>query len=383
MNTCISHTIVTLCLLLELAGSIRPQTDTQTTEPKKSDKQQTQIAASAQSPLVGTVEAVLVDGQPALRILARNHGAAEIRYQKRDNEDTLVFPVMHWHAILYAQAPGEMGKLYVTKTRLTFEPEGSKDHYFNVARTEIKKARSEKSGRFGKNIGRHINIDAKGGGKRFAIVFNDNKVIAFQGDYMKPALEFFDRTIDNFDAALAEFNQLTASVRPEPEEDPEAEDEEEAATISSKYDRFKDITIVRTSRMALRGGKRTLRMYADFSYTGKTTQKPETVNIYFYAAAARPVFREEELELNFLVDDERVPAGMMRLVDEDKTRSLIRQTVSFALPYGTFAKIANGQKAELQIGSLEYKLTDAHLEAFRKLLESISKPPAEKTETDN
>lgn len=321
-----------------------------------------------QSPLQGTTEAVLVNGQPALRILSRKNGSTEILYQKRDGEDTLVFPVMHYHAFLYAQAPGEMGKLYVTKTRLIFDPNGDKGHYFNATRAEVKKAEAQKSGRFGKNIGHHIFINAQGGEKRFAITFNNNAVVGFQGDYMKPATEFFERAWTNFDAALAEFQQLTASVRPEPEEEAEEEAEETTAEIIDKYDRFKDVTVVRTSRMLLRGGRRSIRTYAEYSFAGKTPIKPEKVSLYFYASAARPVFREDDLELNFLVDGARVPAGNMRLSDEEKTKSAVRQTVVVTLPYETFARIANGKKAELQIGTLEYKMTDTHLDAFRRLI---------------
>jgi hypothetical protein len=366
-------------MTLSSVGGAKAQTGSQT-DKQTGDKQKAQAGAATPSPLAGVAEATLIDGQPALRILTRGHGSAEIRYEKRDGEDALVFPVMHWHAILYAQGPGEMGRLYVTKTKLVYEPESDKGHFFNVARADLKKARYEKSGRFGKNIGSHINIDSKKGGGRFAVVYNDNKVVGFQGDYMKPVLEFFDRAIADFDAALAEFNQLTASVRPAPEEE-EAEDEaEEAAEISTRYDRFKDVTVVRTSRMRLSGGRRSLRVFADLSYPGKTPRQPEKVNLSFYASAVRPVFREEELELNFLVDGERVPVGTMRITDEDKTKSLVKQTVSVALPYETFAKIARGKKVELQVGNLEYKLTDAHLESFRKLLEDAAKPPAEKDE---
>ncbi len=321
-----------------------------------------------QSPLQGTTEAVLVNGQPALRILSRKDGSTEILYQKRDDEDALVFPVMHWHAFLYAQASGETGQLYVTKTRLIFDPEGNKDHYFNVARSEIKKAGAQKSGRFGKNIGHHILINAQGNEKRFAIIFNGNAVAGFQGDYMKPATEFFERSWTNFDAALAEFQQLTASVRPELEENTEDEETETTAEIIDKYDRFKDLTIVYTAKMVLRGGKRAIRTYAEYNFSGKTPVKPEKVSLFFYASAARPIFREEELELNFLVDGERIAVGNMRLSDEEKTKSATRQTVVIVLPFETFARIANSKMVELQIGTLEYKMTDTHLDAFRRLL---------------
>lgn len=320
-----------------------------------------------QSPLQGIAEAILVNGQPALRILSKKNGSTEILYQKRDGEDALVFPVMHYHAFLYAQARGEMGKLYVTKTRLIFDPIGDKGHYFNAARAEVKKAEAQKSGRFGKNIGHHIFINAQGNEKRFAITFNDTAVAGFQGDYMKPANEFFERAWKNFDAALTEFQLLTASVRPEPEESAD-EEEETTVEITDKYDRFKDVTIVRTSRMLLRGSSRTIRTFAEYTFAGTSTTKPEKISLYFYASSARPVFQVDNLELNFLVDDERVAAGTMRLADEEKTKSTIRQTIVVTVPFDTFARIANGKKVELQIGTLEYKLTDMHLDAFRRLL---------------
>ncbi|MGA9995982.1 MAG: hypothetical protein WBP93_11245 [Pyrinomonadaceae bacterium] len=331
-------------------------------------QQEKGTSTANQSPLQGMTEAILVDGQPALRILSRKNGSTEILYQKRDGEDALVFPVMHYHAFLYAQAPGEMGKLYVTKTRLIFDPNGDKGHYFNATRGEVKKAEAQKSGRFGKNIGHHILINAQGGEKRFAIVFNNNAVVGFQGDYMKPATEFFEHAWTNFDAALAEFQQLTASVRPESEENAEEEAEETTAEITDKYDRFKDVTVVRTSRMLLRGGRRSIRTSAEYSFAGKTPMKPEKVSLYFHASAARPIFREDDLELNFLVDGERIAAGNMRLSDEEKTKSTVRQTVLVNLPYETFARIANGKRVELQIGTLEYKMTDTHLDAFKQLL---------------
>lgn len=328
-------------------------------------------SAASQSPLQGLTEAILVNGQPALRILSRKNGTTEVLYQRRDSEDAIVFPVMHWHAILYAQGPGEMGKLYVTKTRLVYDPIGNKDHYFNVARADVKKAEAQKSGRFGKTIGHHILIDAQGDSKRFAIVFNNERVVGFQGDYMKPASEFFERSIVNFDSALAEFQQLTASVRPEPEGEEEETIEDEPADITDKYDRFKDVTVVGTSRMALRGDKRSIRIRAEYSFSGKTPVRPEKVALYFYATSARPLFREDDLQLNFLVDGERLPAGTMRISDEEKTKSTIRQVILIDLPFKTFNRIANAKIVELQVGTLEYKFTDIHLDAFKKLLSEV------------
>lgn len=331
-------------------------------------KQQKNDSTSTQSPLQGMTEAILVNGQPTLKIISRKNGATEILYEKRDGEDALTFAVTHWHSAGFLQIQGEKGKLYVTKSRLRYEPEGNKDHFFNFARSEVKEAKAAKGSLFGKNIGHHILIDTKDGRKQFAIAFGDGFVNVYSTSHMKPALEFFERAWTNFDAALVEFQQLTASVRPESEEDAEEEAEETTAEITDNYDRFKDITVVRTSRMLLRDGKRSIRTHAEYSFAGKNPMKPEKVALYFHASAARPLFREDDLELNVLVDDERIAAGTMRLSDEEKTKSTVRQTVIITLPYEIFARIANGNKAELQIGTLEYKMTDTHLDAFRRLL---------------
>lgn len=354
-------------IILLVAGFTLPLANLGQTTAQKS------VSTATQSPLQGLTEAVLVNGQPALRILSRKNGATEILYQKRDGEDAIVFPVMHWHAILYAEGPGEMGRLYVTKTRLVYDPIGNKEHYFNVSRADVKKAEAQKSGRFGKNIGHHILIDAQGDTKRFAIVFNNERVVGFQGDYMKPASEFFERSIVNFDSALAEFQQLTASVRPEPEEEKEETIEDEPAAITDKYDRFKNITVVGTSQMALRGDKRSIRIRAEYTFNGKTPVKPEKVFLYFFASSARPLFREDDLQLNFLVDGERLPAGTMRLSDEEKTKSTIRQVIVIDLSFETFSRITNAKIVEFQIGNLEYKFTDTHLDAFKKLLSGSTK----------
>ena len=322
--------------------------------------------AAEQSSLQGVTEAVLVNGQPALRILTPKSGTTEILYQKRDNEDALVFPIVRFKKLFGSVVPGDTGKFYVTRTRLIYDPDGSKENFFNFARAEIKEATREHHGR-GNAAFNDALIKTEKDTRHLVPRFTVDYAWLNKSDLL-PALDFFLRALNNFDSALAEFQQLTASVRPEAEDGDEEEEEETTAEITDKYDRFKDVTVVRTSRMMLRGGRRSIRTFAEYSFAGKNPTKPEKVSLYFYASAARPVFREDELELNFLVDDERVAVGSMRLSDEEKTKSSVRQTVVISLPYETFARIANGSKVELQIGTLEYKMTDTHLDAFRRLL---------------
>ena len=100
MNSRLTQTLLTAFLLLLIPLIAIPQS-----------KQKPSAPPAGQSSLQGLTEAVLVNNQPSLRILSTKNRSTEISYQKRDGEDALVFPVMHWHAFLYAQGPGEMGEL--------------------------------------------------------------------------------------------------------------------------------------------------------------------------------------------------------------------------------------------------------------------------------
>src|SRR5688500_5072757 len=99
-----------------------------------------------QSSLQGTTEAVLVNDETALRIVTQKSGATAVLYQKRDDEDALVFSAVRLRKLLGNVVLGNTGKFYVTRTRLIYDPDGSKENYFNFARTEIKEAVREHHG---------------------------------------------------------------------------------------------------------------------------------------------------------------------------------------------------------------------------------------------
>lgn len=312
-----------------------------------------------QGSLQGLTEAILVNGQPVLKILSRKNGSTEVKLQKRDGEDSLVFNI---HKIF-----NSFGKLYVTKTKVIYVPDDGNKQYFNIEKTKIK--RVELKNRWKLRKINNVNIEFDNDEKPVLVAFDNSNEFS-NGDKQSSlaANSFLFRSIKDFDSALTEFNQLTASVRLKDEDEEEIEEEETETDVNDKYDRFKDVTVISTTKMLVRGNKRSIRTYAEYSFAGKTQKKPEKVSLYFYASAARPLFREDNLELNFLVDDKRISLGEMKLADEEKTKTTTKQTVVFTMPYETFEQIANGKKVEFQIGTLEYKLTDIHLEAFRKLL---------------
>ncbi len=176
-------------------------------------------APANQSALQGVTEALMVDGQPALRIVTQKSGSTEILYQKRDNEDALVFPVVRFKKTFGSLLFGDTGKFYITRTRLIYDPDGDNENYFNVARAEFKTAVSEHHGR-AKAAFNDALIKFQKDTKHFVLRFTEVSW-ANKSDTL-PALEFFLRALNDFDSALKEFEQLTASVQPEAEE---AEDE--------------------------------------------------------------------------------------------------------------------------------------------------------------
>ena len=305
--------------------------------------------------LESITEATTIDGQPAMRIQFRKYAPVEIRLEKRDDEDTLVFNVL--------KIIGVTGKLYVTRSSVTFVPDNVPSKYVKISRSTIKEVEFKDHWRLNGSLS-NVNVVYEGDEKTFTLAWptKGNKQI------LVAANQFLYRALKNFESAMTEFNKLTAGVRPPSEEAEEEDEVETTAEINDRYDRFKDITFVSTSKMLVRGLKHSIRTYADYSFPGKTQNKPENISLYFYASSTTPLFHEDNLGLNFLIDDKRFPLGTMKLLDEEKTKTLTRQTIVLSLPREKFEQLANAKKAEFQVGSLEYKLTDVQLEAFRKLL---------------
>lgn len=309
--------------------------------------------------LVGISEAVLIDGQPALRFLSRGGDSAYAKLIKRDGEDTFAFRIVRTGAGHITRP--KYGTLYVNAKNVIFDPDENKSNYLNVPKTDIVEA--------------DIGTPAIG---KVAVVFRFQKektmfILNYAGlnNYVKspelwPPTSFMLRTILDFDKALEEFRQLTASAMPKIFVD-ENEDLDEFI-VSERYDRFQANTVVATSKMPVKG-KRTIRIFGEYTYAGKAWKKPETIKLFLFASAQSGVFVEDAMGLTFLVDEERLPMGQMKLVEEEKTPTAVRQTIAVDVPYETFAKIAGGKEVEFQIGRQEYKLTPKHLAALKELLD--------------
>lgn len=311
--------------------------------------------------LAGLAEATLINGQPALRVTSRKNGTSDIKFQKYEGEDSLLFSVFK-----YGLTSG-YGSLYVTKTRVVFDPDKSKKRFMSIPRADIIKTESNSSWAGGMGAWRRTEIKTKDDKWLFMIVFSGDGSNNGNKTYAAAINLFLVRAISDYDKAIAEFNELTASVRPDVVELDEPLDPN--PSIGQRYDRFNDMTTILTSKMQIDGGRRPIRVFASYSFAGKAQKKPEKVSLYFYASAPSAFFREDSMTLAFLVDGEVLRLGELKMSDEERTRSLIKQTVLMEMPYETFARIANGKTVEFQIGKDEFKMTGTHLGLFKKLLE--------------
>lgn len=149
-------------------------------------------------------EAILVNGKPTLKILSRKKGGyTEVKLQKRDNEDALVFDVVKM------SVKNPVGKLFVTKTKIIFEAFEKKGSSFNIEKSALKKHTLKKS------VDGFPSVELEFDKEEAKLVIKFDR---FRNEIdrvsQNAAHELLYRAIADFDSALKEFNQLTKSVYP-------------------------------------------------------------------------------------------------------------------------------------------------------------------------
>lgn len=148
------------------------------------------------------------------------------------------------------------------------------------------------------------------------------------------------------------------------------------AKIDGKFSiaRFEadDRTVVALAHQKV-GGEKSCAIWvsAGFTYVGKLTAPPERAYIAFVRDSTDEPTRlksEAERTLVFSVDGETLRLGPMPSVKEVVTGySLVTQGLLLPIPYETFSKIANAKKVGVQLGPLEFSLTEKNLQDFRDL----------------
>jgi hypothetical protein len=143
--------------------------------------------------------------------------------------------------------------------------------------------------------------------------------------------------------------------------------------FSVRYDKFKNSTHVSVGPFNIGGDKAyifsgaMLGMGADFFFQGQTLKEGvEEIYLVFDSRSKDWRFLDGR-DLYAIVDGERMELGKGER-SSDVRRGSVSELIIYKLPIDTFSKIANAKAVELKVGSIELKLKDEHLIAFKDLL---------------
>lgn len=167
----------------------------------------------------------------------------------------------------------------------------------------------------------------------------------------------------------------------------------QAQSLTTKYDRFEDVTTASTENIRIkvlernerRDGKLVLvhpdmpfwevNMMAMYKYKGK--EKPPAPGPFvlgFVTKSDEWVFKGDA-DLYAIVDGQRLKVARMSRGGEVK-RFLntvdVQETLISYIPAETFLKIANAKKVEMRLGTFEFEVTEDQLKALHGLAEYAS-----------
>jgi hypothetical protein len=151
-------------------------------------------------------------------------------------------------------------------------------------------------------------------------------------------------------------------------------------SVERKYDRFKDQTTVKLKPQRIidsKSPRHVLEMSAEVTFKGEQpTQWDEMVQIVFISSAEKNPYREP-VELNFIVDGQRVKGATSRVGSPYNPRSPLADDMKVAYDIVAFVsldsmrKVANGKKVEMQLGPTELILDTMTIDNLRKFSAAI------------
>lgn len=175
-----------------------------------SQSQETNAKTSA-AYLDGLTETVLINGSPVLRIRSRDALWIEVRNEKRNGEESLLFLVTRLKSFGAGVQRAEEGKLYVSKKQVSYVADFEKENSFEISRSDIQELELKKMGQGFDCVVVKMPTDKK----RFVLagtVFVNGNLYANRKT-LKPALNFLFQSLEDFDTALADFKQLISDKK--------------------------------------------------------------------------------------------------------------------------------------------------------------------------
>ncbi len=177
-----------------------------------------------------------------------------------------------------------------------------------------------------------------------------------------------------------EKNQAEKYSKEQKEENKQRTKFEEARPINrtSSYDRFKDLTFFSMDKMLLVAdndylfrtyGIASISLTGSYYIQGTNWKKPEQVILQFEVLEAGWQFRNSDnRNLILLVDGERVNLSAMGQEEFNVPHIGNLEKLFVRLRYDDFAKIANANIVEAQLGVLELAFHQRHLQGLRNLI---------------
>lgn len=132
--------------------------------------------------------------------------------------------------------------------------------------------------------------------------------------------------------------------------------------FSVEYDRFKDRTSIDVGQFWVQG----LKMSLTLSFKGQDPREPVSQVFFFFRGPRARVYDSAFM----IIDGARFELSDVNQV----SRGVISGTQPSAMltmQWDLFQRLANSKTAEMQIGTVEIKFEDEHLQAFRDLISLV------------
>ncbi len=222
------------------------------------------------------------NGEPAVRFISRTGSSAYVYYRKRGEEDTFAVNVYDWDTFKI-----RTGWLFISRDTVSFVSDEDKKRDFSVPRAEVKKVKGQGTWN-GMNF---LLVKVKGGEKRFMVSYVPvpPSRTGFWGAHQKPAFEYLERLVKNYDEAEAEFKQSLAKIKIDPVLAPNAAP---AAQVNAPHPAESKAAAEVTSEPA---GAET---YVDGAFSGSTPSKLQLTVGEHTIKVTRPGYKDWERKVS-------------------------------------------------------------------------------------
>ena len=141
--------------------------------------------------------------------------------------------------------------------------------------------------------------------------------------------------------------------------------------ITTTYDRFKGETTVELTLEKVNSYKSEGHFYFigfSFTYPEQTVITPKDVLLTVSSFSDEKRFSERDtLDVIILADGQRFILGKMNLSKTENLKLIYQETLTLAIPYASYIKIASSNDVEMRLGETEFSLTQEQIEALRDL----------------